>query len=620
MQPRRAAARRVVHQRALDPVALVHLDQVVADRRVLVLDEARREHGDRSLRPGDPDLRAALEPRREAPWRTAPPGAPRRHPVSAPITRRTTEPGFAATTAPTSDDDVASRPISSVRPSTRVVASRRTPPCPVARRIAWARTISRGKSIASSRRRRTGSRPAQLALEALVDDAVLLSRRQPAGVTVRRDARSASNSVGNTAHRSMQRRQPEQTSNTRLSSLRVSASSRNAGSTDICTAATVVRRMPAMALDGFRRTAMLERLAHETFDVLVDRRRHHRRRRGPRRRHPWPAHALVERDDFASRHLVEELQARPRRAALPAAGRGAPRLRGAARAPAAAAQRPAPRASVLPFMIPILTKDGVVSRKIARALGSAMWMYDLTGGWRIGKLHRRLKADAAFAHLPTMPRERLAVGVPVLRRHHRRRPAVPHRRPHGRRRTARSSPTAARVVGAHQGRRRAGSTGPSSTPAAATITVRARVVVNAAGVWADEVRALDEGADPDSIRPAKGVHLTVPWDKVRNDIAVVIPVPKDKRSLFVVPWGAARRRHVRAHLRRHHRHRLRRPARRPAVHRRRHRLRAAGAQRRRSPPASPPTTSPACGPGCGRSSRRRSAAGRAPPTCRAATR
>jgi glycerol-3-phosphate dehydrogenase len=31
--------------------------------------------------------------------------------------------------------------------------------------------------------------------------------------------------------------------------------------------------------------------------------------------------------------------------------------------------------------------------------------------------------------------------------------------------------------------------------------------------------------------------VTVPWEKVRNDIAVVIPVPKDKRSLFVVPWG-----------------------------------------------------------------------------------
>ena len=70
------------------------------------------------------------------------------------------------------------------------------------------------------------------------------------------------------------------------------------------------------------------------------------------------------------------------------------------------------------------------------------------------------------------------------------------------------------------------------------IDVRARVVVNAAGVWSDEVRALDEGVHPDSIRPAKGIHLTMPWEKVQNDIAVVIPVPKDKRSLFVVPWGA----------------------------------------------------------------------------------
>ena len=69
------------------------------------------------------------------------------------------------------------------------------------------------------------------------------------------------------------------------------------------------------------------------------------------------------------------------------------------------------------------------------------------------------------------------------------------------------------------------------------IEVRARVVVNAAGVWADEIRALEDPTAGETIRPAKGIHITVPWDKVRNDIAVVIPVPKDKRSLFVVPWG-----------------------------------------------------------------------------------
>jgi glycerol-3-phosphate dehydrogenase len=63
-------------------------------------------------------------------------------------------------------------------------------------------------------------------------------------------------------------------------------------------------------------------------------------------------------------------------------------------------------------------------------------------------------------------------------------------------------------------------------------------VVNAGGVWADEVRALDEGGHPTSLRPAKGVHITVPWEKVRNAIAMVLPVPGDHRSIFVVPWGA----------------------------------------------------------------------------------
>ena len=60
--------------------------------------------------------------------------------------------------------------------------------------------------------------------------------------------------------------------------------------------------------------------------------------------------------------------------------------------------------------------------------------------------------------------------------------------------------------------------------------------MNATGVWADDVRALDEGTHPKSIRPAKGVHVTVPAERLPCDIAAVIPVPKDKRSIFVVSW------------------------------------------------------------------------------------
>jgi glycerol-3-phosphate dehydrogenase len=293
-----------------------------------------------------------------------------------------------------------------------------------------------------------------------------------------------------------------------------------------------------MSPTPFRRDEMLQRLEAEAFDVLVigagitgagvalD-----AASRGLRT-------ALIERDDFASgtsskssklvhgglRYLKDD-----------------PRLVKQALCERHRLHRNAPHlVSVLPFMLPVLTgssKEGaaVVSRKISRALGSLMWMYDFAGGWRIGKFHKRLRADAALGHLPTMRSERLAgaylyydaaaddarVVLTLCR-------TAAH---HGAVVANRCSlvelirDSAAAVAGAvveADGRR---------------FTVHARAVVNAAGVWADDVRALDEGTHPDSIRPAKGVHITVPWAKVRNDIAVIIPVPKDKRSLFVVPWG-----------------------------------------------------------------------------------
>ena len=80
---------------------------------------------------------------------------------------------------------------------------------------------------------------------------------------------------------------------------------------------------------------------------------------------------------------------------------------------------------VLPFLLPVFTKDGLLPRRLARLLGSAMWMYDLTGGLRIGKLHRRVKKDAAIAHMPTLRAPNATrTGGPLIR-------AVCQRRPVG---------------------------------------------------------------------------------------------------------------------------------------------------------------------------------------------
>ncbi|MEY4173714.1 MAG: hypothetical protein RI900_879 [Actinomycetota bacterium] len=284
----------------------------------------------------------------------------------------------------------------------------------------------------------------------------------------------------------------------------------------------------------FRRATMLQRLADEQFDVLVvgagitgagvalD-----AASRGLKV-------ALVERDDFASG--TSSKSSKMVHGGLRYLQQGEVRLVYEALRERQRLFRNAPHlVTVLPFMIPVLTKDGVVSRKIARALGSAMWMYDLTGGWRIGKLHRRLRKQAAVAHLPTMHTERLASAYLYYDA------AVDD---------ARLVLTVCRTAAAHgavvanrctfAGLRR----NTDGTVAGATvmadgreIEVSARTVVNAAGVWSDDVQQCAEGVHPDSIRPAKGVHLTVPWEKVQCDIAVVIPVPKDRRSLFLVPWG-----------------------------------------------------------------------------------
>src|SRR3954469_3036555 len=59
----------------------------------------------------------------------------------------------------------------------------------------------------------------------------------------------------------------------------------------------------------------------------------------------------------------------------------------------------------LPFLIPLYG-----GKTIAKALNSALWMYDLTGGLRIGKRHHRISPDDTIAHMPTLRREGLAAG------------------------------------------------------------------------------------------------------------------------------------------------------------------------------------------------------------------
>jgi glycerol-3-phosphate dehydrogenase len=66
--------------------------------------------------------------------------------------------------------------------------------------------------------------------------------------------------------------------------------------------------------------------------------------------------------------------------------------------------------------------------------------------------------------------------------------------------------------------------------------VRARAVVNAAGIWAGDLAVLANGASPGiSLSPSKGVHLVFAPGAVRTTAAMVAPAA-DGRYVFIVPW------------------------------------------------------------------------------------
>jgi glycerol-3-phosphate dehydrogenase len=69
-----------------------------------------------------------------------------------------------------------------------------------------------------------------------------------------------------------------------------------------------------------------------------------------------------------------------------------------------------------------------------------------------------------------------------------------------------------------------------------THEVRARVVVNATGIFVDDLRRMENPAVKSMLSPSQGVHVVVDRRFLPGDSALMVPRTDDGRVLFAVPW------------------------------------------------------------------------------------
>lgn len=66
--------------------------------------------------------------------------------------------------------------------------------------------------------------------------------------------------------------------------------------------------------------------------------------------------------------------------------------------------------------------------------------------------------------------------------------------------------------------------------------LNAKVVINATGVFVDEILQMDTPATKPIVRPSQGVHLVFDKSFLNGNSALMIPETSDGRVLFAVPW------------------------------------------------------------------------------------
>jgi glycerol-3-phosphate dehydrogenase len=177
----------------------------------------------------------------------------------------------------------------------------------------------------------------------------------------------------------------------------------------------------------------------------------------------------------------------------------------------------------LPFLLPLWT------RAARPMIASGLWIYDAAAGFPKGLIHKYLGPRETLATLPGLHEDGLRGGFVYF--------------------DARADDC--RLV-FHVAKKAVelGAVLANGLPATGFLKkdgrivgvrtrefdIAARRVINASGVWCDEVRASDEANASRTIRPSKGVHLILPARRLGLRTAAMLPAA-DNRIVFLIPHG-----------------------------------------------------------------------------------
>ncbi|MBV9257299.1 MAG: glycerol-3-phosphate dehydrogenase/oxidase [Ktedonobacteraceae bacterium] len=187
-----------------------------------------------------------------------------------------------------------------------------------------------------------------------------------------------------------------------------------------------------------------------------------------------------------------------------------------------------------PVGMPITTPGGI---GLSFLLNIGLWLYDVLAGRRNIHRHRHLKREAVLKMAPALVQEGLKEGFVYY---------------DGQTNDARLTMALIRTA-AHYGATIANYAEVTSFLADEDgkvhgarvcdklgnqeITIQARHIVNATGVYTEQVEALTGEESQIQVEPSKGVHLVLSQADLKlGNSAIVLPETEDKRILFIVPW------------------------------------------------------------------------------------